>query len=130
MSFTITISPQTPNILSDKEFRTFWIMWNTWFGTISVGIGGQTVPFMSHTSQKWNKINYVAFASWENSGKWEILPHHLQFETWNYNYNNIYSISTIYQEVIHPDKGIISLCLFIYFPAEVVQMFSVSYLVS
>ena len=128
MSFTITISPQTPNILSDKEFRTFWI--KTTSNTISVGRGGATAPFMSHTEEKLNEINYAAFASWENSGKWMIFPHRLQFETKNYNYNNIYSISTIYQEVIHPDKGIISLCLFIYFPAEVVQMFSVSYLVS
>ena len=66
---------------------------------------------MSHTMENGENFNYVAFASWENSGKWEILPHHLQFETKNYNYNNIYSTSTIIQEVIHPEAGIISLCL-------------------
>ena len=56
--------------------------------TISVGRGGETVPFMTYSFGKSNpRINYVAFSSWgPHSGQWEILPHNIQFTTNGYNF--------------------------------------------
>ena len=64
--------------------------------TISVGRGGETVPFMTYNFKKSNpKINYVAFSSWgPHSGQWKILPHNIQFTTNGYNFK-YYSVSTV-----------------------------------
>ena len=88
------MSTQTPGILSEKEFRTFWITMTS--TTISVGRGGETVPFMTYSFGKSNpRINYVAFSSWgPHSGQWKILPHNIQFTTNGYKFK-YYSISTV-----------------------------------
>ena len=88
------MSTQTPGILSEKEFRTFWITMTS--TTISVGRGGETVPFMTYSFGKSNpRINYVAFSSWgPHSGQWEILPHNIQFTTNGYNFK-YYLISKV-----------------------------------
>ena len=102
----VEVGGLTPGILSDKEYRTFWI--KTTSGTISVGKGGETAPFVSHSLKRQeNQINFVAFSSWTgHTGKWEILPHHLQFTTKNYNYNPLKYFST--SSVINPEAGILS----------------------
>ena len=106
LGYKILSSFQTTGILSDKEYRTFWI--KTTSGTISVGKGGETDPFMSHSLKRQeDQINFVAFSSWTgHTGKWEILPHHLQFTTKNYNYNPLKYYST--SSVINPEAGILS----------------------
>ena len=89
---------QTPDILSDWEFRTFWIrteLADPQF-TISVGRGGETAPFMSHTfDYQKHDINFVAFSSWNgHSGEWYILPHRLEVTTQDYSYH-YYSTSAV-----------------------------------
>ena len=89
---------QTPRILSNTEFRTFWIKAaseNNKF-SISVGKGGVSVAFMSHAwDQQEHQVNYIAFSSGTDSIdgtigngqlEWKIIPAHLQFTTVGYIY--------------------------------------------
>ena len=96
--FTFILIIQTPYILSDLEFRTFWIRTETANPkfTISVGRGGETAPFMSHTfDYQQHAINYVAFSSYYgHSGEWYILPHRLEVTTQDYSYH-YYSTSAV-----------------------------------
>ena len=89
---------QTPDILSDWEFRTFWIRTESADPqfTISVGRGGETAPFMSHTfDYQKHDINFVAFSSYYgHSGEWYILPHHFEITTQEYSYQ-YYSTSAL-----------------------------------
>ena len=94
---------QTPGILSPKEFKTFWIRTASEKNkfSISVGKGGETDPFMSHS---WNNqehdIKYIGFSSWTgHSGDWKILPHDLPVATKDFSYKYYYA------DIIGPEAG-------------------------
>ena len=82
--------------MSANQFRTFWIKTISEDSSfaISVGKGGETKPFMSHTWKKklQKKLNFVAFSSWKgHSGDWKILPHDLQLTTKDLLYKYYYA---------------------------------------
>lgn len=63
----------TPNILSDGEFRGFWIRWNN--GTITVGREGEPAPFLSWADVERVPIEYIGVCTgWGASGNWVIQP--------------------------------------------------------
>ena len=82
---------QTPGILSPEEYRTFWIKTVSEVNsfTISVGKGGETDAFMSHTWEKKHEknIDFVAFSSWTgHSADWKILPTEFALTTRDHSY--------------------------------------------
>jgi len=63
----------TPNILSESEFRGFWVRWHD--GTITVGREGEAAPFLSWTDFERIPIEYVGVCTgWGASGNWIIQP--------------------------------------------------------
>ena len=89
--------------MSPKEFKTFWIRTASEKNkfSISVGKGGETDPFMSHS---WNNqehdIKYIGFSSWTgHSGDWKILPHDLPVATKDFSYKYYYA------DIIGPEAG-------------------------
>lgn len=63
----------TPNILSDGEFRGFWIRWDN--GTITVGREGEPAPFLSWADVERVPIEYIGVCTgWGASGNWVIQP--------------------------------------------------------
>lgn len=65
------VEVDTPNILSDGEFRGFWVRWES--GTVSAGREGETSPFMSWTDSEFIPISYVGVCTgWGASGSWII----------------------------------------------------------
>nr|AEE61416.1 unknown [Dendroctonus ponderosae] len=63
----------TPNILSDGEFRGFWIRWDD--GTITVGREGDPAPFLSWADPERVRIEYIGVCTgWGASGNWVIQP--------------------------------------------------------
>ena len=110
---------QTPDILSDWEFRTFWIrteLADPQF-TISVGRGGETAPFMSHTfDYQQHAINYVAFSSYiGHSAEWYILPHQLEVTTQDYAFQYYSTFALSSTRGIHPCKKWYDMIKYIYF---------------
>merc|ERR1712242_451640 len=65
----------TPGILSEKEFRKFWIrMGGGNANTISVGRGGEDEPFIHKTLDERHAVFYAAFmgADSGNTNQWRI----------------------------------------------------------
>lgn len=63
----------TPNILSDGEFRGFWIRWNG--GSITVGREGEAAPFLSWADHERIPIEYIGVCTgWGASGNWIVQP--------------------------------------------------------
>ena len=64
----------TPNILSQTEFRQFWVKIIKGDKImISVGKGGENQPFMTTTFNKKKSILYVAFASQvDGNNEWNV----------------------------------------------------------
>lgn len=68
MGLNTEVNVQTPGILDPQKFRSFWISavrrGHAW--DFKVGKGGETKPFMSHTTNWVHNIAYIGFASWGN----------------------------------------------------------------
>ncbi|XP_050295291.1 uncharacterized protein LOC126735359 isoform X2 [Anthonomus grandis grandis] len=63
----------TPNILSDGEFRGFWIRWEN--GVITVGRENDAVPFLSFNDSEQIPIEYVGICTgWGATGNWVVQP--------------------------------------------------------
>ncbi|KAK9887116.1 hypothetical protein WA026_020563 [Henosepilachna vigintioctopunctata] len=61
----------TPGILTDQDFRGFWVRWEN--GTISAGNEGEGSPFISFTDYERVPIEYVGFCTgWGARGSWVI----------------------------------------------------------
>jgi hypothetical protein len=63
------VEVNTPNVLSDGEFRGFWIRWSN--GQINVGREGESDAFMSWTDSEYVPINFIGVCTgWGASGSW------------------------------------------------------------
>ncbi|XP_078696106.1 putative carboxypeptidase X1 [Branchiostoma floridae x Branchiostoma belcheri] len=63
---------RTPGINSPREYRTFWITWSA-DGTIAVGRGGETQPFMQWRDPDPLPIAYAGYSTgWGSSGRWKF----------------------------------------------------------
>ncbi|XP_078617273.1 C3 and PZP-like alpha-2-macroglobulin domain-containing protein 8 [Branchiostoma floridae x Branchiostoma japonicum] len=63
---------QIPDLLSKNEYRAFWITWSS-DGTIAVGRGGETLPFMQWRDPNPLPINYAGLnTAWRNHGWWDL----------------------------------------------------------
>ncbi|XP_019631561.1 PREDICTED: fibrillin-1-like [Branchiostoma belcheri] len=62
----------TPGINSPTEYRTFWITWSS-DGTIAVGRGGETQPFMQWRDPDPLPIAYAGYSTgWGSTGRWKF----------------------------------------------------------
>ncbi|CAH1267833.1 CPAMD8 [Branchiostoma lanceolatum] len=62
----------TSGINSPTEYRTFWITWSS-DGTIAVGRGGETQPFMQWTDPDPLPIAYAGYTTgWGSTGRWKF----------------------------------------------------------
>ncbi|KAI8484227.1 hypothetical protein Bbelb_380120 [Branchiostoma belcheri] len=62
----------TPGINYPTEYRTFWITWSS-DGTIAVGKGGETQPFMQWTDPDPLPIAYAGYSTgWGSTGRWKF----------------------------------------------------------
>ncbi|XP_019614801.1 PREDICTED: cell wall protein RBR3-like [Branchiostoma belcheri] len=62
----------TPAINSPTEYRTFWINLAS-DGTISVGKGGESLPFMSWTDPNPIRVSYAGYSTgWGSDGRWKF----------------------------------------------------------
>ncbi|XP_078691370.1 uncharacterized protein LOC144921857 isoform X1 [Branchiostoma floridae x Branchiostoma belcheri] len=62
----------TPAINSPTEYRTFWINLAS-DGTISVGKGGESLPFMSWTDPRPIRVSYAGYSTgWGSDGRWKF----------------------------------------------------------
>lgn len=61
----------TPDIVSEEEFRTFWISWDN--GHIKVGHGGDPTPFMTWNSPNPLAVAYLGYTTgWGSCGEWKF----------------------------------------------------------
>ena len=85
---------QIPGLLSETEFRTFWIKTGSEDGkfTVAVGKGGETEAFMSHTwnHQKHSPLTYVAFTTWWHNSAEFIFPPHDPIKSTGYRYEKYF----------------------------------------
>ncbi|XP_035682150.1 uncharacterized protein LOC118419725 isoform X2 [Branchiostoma floridae] len=66
----VTVS--TSGIISPTEYRKFWITWSS-DGTIAVGKGGDTQPFMQWTDPDPLPIAYAGYTTgWGSTGRWKF----------------------------------------------------------
>ncbi|XP_066284945.1 uncharacterized protein [Branchiostoma lanceolatum] len=64
----------TPGINSPTEYRAFWITWSS-DGTIAVGKGDETEPFMQWTDPDPLPIAYAGYSTgWGSTGRWKFCP--------------------------------------------------------
>lgn len=69
------VEQDTPDILTDGEFRGFWIRWDG--NTINVGKEGEAAPFMSYENPEQFPINFVGLCTgWGASGSWILESPH------------------------------------------------------
>ena len=68
---------QTPEILSEKEYRGFWITFNKYddgYMVIKVGRTGENLPFMiGRDKNTWKSISYVGLNAWSTRVAYKIL---------------------------------------------------------
>ncbi|KAI8513830.1 hypothetical protein Bbelb_081540 [Branchiostoma belcheri] len=65
-------SALTLGINSPKQYRTFWITWSS-DGTIAVGKGGKTQPFMQWRDPDPLPIAYAGYSTgWGSTGRWKF----------------------------------------------------------
>jgi hypothetical protein len=63
------IEVQTPNILSDAEYRGFWIRWDC--GLLEVGKEGERSPFLTWKDPEPFDFQYYGFCTgWGATGLW------------------------------------------------------------
>lgn len=63
---------ETPDVLSDAEFRGFWVKWDT-EGKIEVGRDGEDEAFLNYVDpEPFDITHYGVRTSWGASGEWEI----------------------------------------------------------
>eukprot|EP00058_Branchiostoma_floridae_P023917 XP_002609407.1 hypothetical protein BRAFLDRAFT_86509 [Branchiostoma floridae] len=64
----------TPDILSPTQYRAFWLSWDS-DGTIAVGRGGETDPFMRWVDPNPLPIGRVGYSTgYGNTGQWTFCP--------------------------------------------------------
>ncbi|KAF0302992.1 C3 and PZP-like alpha-2-macroglobulin domain-containing protein 8 [Amphibalanus amphitrite] len=69
----------TPGIVSEEEFRKFWISWDD--GHVKVGHCGDTTPFMDWRSPQLITASYLGYRTgWGSCGQWKFHDEAL-FET-------------------------------------------------
>lgn len=62
---------ETPDILTDAEYRGFWIRWSG--GSVAVGKEGEVTPFVSWDDPEPFGIGYYGICTgWGASGSWLI----------------------------------------------------------
>jgi hypothetical protein len=62
---------ETPDILSDAEYRGFWIRWAG--GSVAVGKEGEVAPFVAWDDPEPFGIGYYGISTgWGASGSWLI----------------------------------------------------------
>lgn len=64
------IETNTPNILSNSEYRSFWVQFKN--GVVAVGRSGEREPFISWQDSNEYTVNYIGFRTRSNPGLWMI----------------------------------------------------------
>ncbi len=67
------VDPDTPDILSCDELRTFWVSWES--GRIAVGTGALVglLEFMAWQDPEPDAVAYLSLSGWSDPALWDIV---------------------------------------------------------
>ena len=60
---------RTPDIISVKEWRTFWISFDNITGELQVGRNNDPVPFMNATDKATTDVQYLGYGVFVNTDR-------------------------------------------------------------